>query len=307
MTVQSWERTSEFLEGSRRRRRDIVTPEGVSLPFELADYGERAVAFVLDVLFQNIITIVLLLVAVFAFFGGRKTLGDIAGPVMIAITLFTAFLIRNFYFIHFELSWQGATPGKRIAGIRVADRHGGPLRPAAIVARNLTREIEMFMPLGLMSSLGQGSGAWQKLSLGLWLMLFLLLPLFNRDRMRAGDLIAGTMVIAVPKRMLLADLVEHAARFVFTDRQLGAYGAFELQVLEELLRRTNAPDAARLRGEVCDKIRRKIEWPEPVASADCAFFLRDFYTAERDFLERAQLYGKHRADKHAAAEKAVPF
>jgi hypothetical protein len=28
-------------------------------------------------------------------------------------------------------------------------------------------------------------------------------------------------------------------------------------------------------------------------------FLRDFYTAERAFLEREQLYGKGRADKHA--------
>lgn len=303
MTTQSWERTSEFLEGNRRRRRDIVTPEGVALPLELADYGERAVAFVLDTVFQNIITIVLVLVAIFAFFGGSKAVGGIAGPVVLAIVLFTAFLIRNFYFIHFELSWQGATPGKRIVGIRVADRHGGPLRPAAIVARNLTREIEMFLPLGLLSNLGQGSGVWEKLSLGLWLMLFLLLPFFNRDRMRAGDLIAGTMVIAVPKRLLLADLVEQTARYVFTDRQLSSYGAFELQVLEELLRRPNAPDAARLRREVCDKICRKIEWLEPVALTDCAAFLRDFYTAERDFLEREQLYGKLRADKHAAAEK----
>ena len=304
MTSQSWERTSEFLEGSRRRRRNIVTPEGVALPFELADYGERAVAFVLDLVFQEVITIVIVLVAIFAVSGTGKALNEIAGSVVLAIMLFTTFVIRNFYFIHFELSWQGATPGKRIAGIRVADRHGGPLRPAAVVARNLTREIEMFMPLGVFLGLGQGHAIWEKLSLGVWLMLFLLLPFFNRDRMRAGDLIAGTMVIAVPKRLLLADLVERTAKYVFTDRQLARYGAFELQVLEELLRRPNAPDAARLHREVCDKICRKIEWLEAVASADCAAFLRDFYTAERDFLEREQLYGKHRADKHAA-EKAA--
>jgi hypothetical protein len=30
-----------------------------------------------------------------------------------------------------------------------------------------------------------------------------------------------------------------------------------------------------------------------------ALFLRDFYTAERAFLEREQLYGKGRADKYA--------
>ncbi len=32
---------------------------------------------------------------------------------------------------------------------------------------------------------------------------------------------------------------------------------------------------------------------------DVMVFLRDFYTAERAFLEREQLYGKARADKHA--------
>jgi hypothetical protein len=32
-------------------------------------------------------------------------------------------------------------------------------------------------------------------------------------------------------------------------------------------------------------------------------FLQEFYTAERAFLERAQLFGKARADKHAATEK----
>jgi hypothetical protein len=35
--VLAHERTSQFLEGVRRRRREIVTPEGVSLSVELAD------------------------------------------------------------------------------------------------------------------------------------------------------------------------------------------------------------------------------------------------------------------------------
>ena len=33
--------------------------------------------------------------------------------------------------------------------------------------------------------------------------------------------------------------------------------------------------------------------------ADVVHFLREFYTAERAFLEREQLYGKARADKFA--------
>jgi hypothetical protein len=71
-----------------------------------------------------------------------------------------------------------------------------------------------------------------------------------------------------------------------------------------LLRRPRAPEAERLRREVCDKICRKIAWAEPIADKDCAEFLRDFYTAEREFLEREQLYGRSRADKHAAVGEA---
>jgi hypothetical protein len=51
--------------------------------------------------------------------------------------------------------------------------------------------------------------------------------------------------------------------------------------------------------DVCDKICRKISWNAPVPPRQVTRFLRDFYTAERAFLEREQLYGKGRADKYA--------
>ena len=136
--------------------------------------------------------------------------------------------------------------------------------PGAVIARNLTREIEYFLPVGLLSAGAARGAPWLALCLGLWFLLFTLLPLFNRQRLRAGDLIAGTMVVVLPRRLLLDDLAEHQARFVFAERQLRSYGAFELQVLEELLRRAAGKDAARLRREVTDKICRKIAWTEPV-------------------------------------------
>ena len=40
---------------------------------------------------------------------------------------------------------------------------------------------------------------------------------------------------------------------------------------------------------------------EPLAEADRLRFLRDFYTAQRAFLEREQLFGRRRADKHDTA------
>jgi hypothetical protein len=131
------------------------------------------------------------------------------------------------------------------------------------------------------------------------MLFFAVLPAINRDRMRGGDLIAGTMVIALPKRALSSDLVEERLQFTFSEPQLRAYGAFELQVLEELLRRPDLPDSRKVLSEVCDKICHKIGWTAPVPPDQVVLFLRDFYTAERAFLEREQLYGKGRADKYA--------
>ena len=44
------------------------------------------------------------------------------------------------------MRWRGITPGKRVFGLRVIDRGGGALRADAVIARNLMREIEVFLP-----------------------------------------------------------------------------------------------------------------------------------------------------------------
>ncbi|HEY8014853.1 MAG TPA: RDD family protein [Dongiaceae bacterium] len=292
------ERASLLLEGAARRKESIVSPEGVPMSVEVASYGDRLAAFILDSLFWTVAAVVLFLAILMS---SGMALGLRAG---LSLGVFAAFLLRNLYMIHFELVWRGATPGKRLMGIKVIDRHGGPLLPGAVIARNLTREIEYFLPVGLLSAGAARGAPWLALCLGLWFLLFTLLPLFNRQRLRAGDLIAGTMVVVLPRRLLLDDLAEHQARFVFAERQLRSYGAFELQVLEELLRRAAGKDAARLRREVADKICRKIAWTEPVGDTEVEQFLRDFYAAERAFLEREQLYGRPKASKEDVGKPA---
>jgi uncharacterized RDD family membrane protein YckC len=293
------ERTSQFFEGVRRRRREIVTPEGAAIPVELADYGERLSAFFLDFVLQ-LVAIIVMVVLVVAVASKADSASGLTARIGIALVLFIYFLIRNMYFIFFEIAWRGATPGKRAVGLRVIDRHGGPLLPTAVIARNLTREVEMFLPLGILMT--GGAGNWEELSLAVWMLFFAALPAINRDRMRGGDLIAGTTVIALPKRTLSSDLVEGTVQFSFTEQQLRAYGAFELQVLEELLRRPDSAEGMRVLNDVCDKICHKIVWTAPVPPHQVTLFLRDFYTAERAFLEREQLYGKGRADKYAQAQ-----
>jgi uncharacterized RDD family membrane protein YckC len=288
------ERAARLFAETRRQKREIVTPEGVPVTVEIADYGERLTAFMIDFAIWTLLTL-LIYIPVLSLIG--RTGGSL---IAISIALFLGFLIRNLYFIYFELAWQGATPGKRIVGLRVVDRSGGPLLASSVIARNLTREVEMFIPLGVLLAGGQSNGVmdWSSLFIAVWLLFFAALPVINSDRMRGGDLIAGTIVISMPRRALLSDLVEGATQFTFSPPQLQAYGAFELQVLEELLRRPNQADSMQVLYEVCDKICHKIGWKDPVPRRDVIAFLHDFYAAERAYLEREQLYGKSKPDKY---------
>ncbi len=298
--TSSEDRLEELLEGTKRKRRTLVSPEGVTLNIRAAGHGERITAFTLDIVFMftAIICLYLLILAVF-FTGSNISVG-------MTLLLFLAFLVRNLYFLHFELAWQGRTPGKRICGLRVINRSGGELAPSALIARNLTREVEFFLPLSLFFSLNAEQNAWQQLALLGWTLSLTALPFFNREHLRAGDLIGGTQVIAMPKRMLLDDLTgrpvgAQSPAYAFTAEQLAIYGTFELQVLEEFLRRPPSPETERLLEEVCRKIITKIGWEGNVSAGSARRFLTEFYAAERADLERGQLFGKIKADKTSAA------
>ena len=293
------DRLGDILEGAKRRRRTIVTPEGVELDIRLAGSGERLTAFLLDLLFMFATVFVLYFLLVLLFFT------DASISLGMTVILFAAFVVRNLYFLHFELAWQGRTPGKRICGLRVINRRGGELSPSAVIARNLTREVEFFLPLSLMLSVYGRPGSLQMFALTGWILIIALLPLFNRDRLRAGDIIAGTQVIAMPKRVLSGDLAATPQKaikrtaYAFTHAQLSIYGTFELQVLEEFLRRPPSAETQRQLEEICGKIRRKIGWEQEVPPGEVRNFLTEFYTAERATLERGQLFGKRRDDKNS--------
>ena len=294
------DRVGSFFDGVKRNRREIVGPEGVVLELDVANNGERLTAFIIDFLFWVLATALLFFILLLLL---RQHLDAMVG---VTIILFLAFMLRNFYFIYFELATRGSTPGKRFFGLKVIDRMGNPLLPGAIVARNLTREVEIFLPLGLFMSLpaaGHGGNNWVNLTYLGWITLLSALPFFNKDHLRAGDVIAGTMVISVPKRRLLADLVDTRATYVFQRNHLETYGAFELQVLEELLRKRPSLETTRTRRDVCDKIRAKIGYEPNVPNHAVDSFLKDFYVTQRAHLEREQLFGKYRKDKNQPLQK----
>ena len=273
--------------------RDLITPEGAALRLKIGTFAERAAAFTIDFIIQWAIVLITLFSVAFA--TSRMGFeGWAFGQAFMGVFIF---VLRNFYFIFFEMGRKAATPGKRLCGLRVAARDGGALKADAVLARNFMREIEIGLPLSFLFMGGDGLGVLMGLFGFLWAGVFLFFPLFNSDKLRVGDLVAGTWVIHAPKDTLKTDIsssVSEDARrtFAFTPEQVDAYGIHELHVLEDVLRQS----PKEVRGDVARRIRDKIGWQMAPGENDLAF-LEAYYAALRRRLEQRMLFGEKKVDK----------
>jgi uncharacterized RDD family membrane protein YckC len=302
------------LASEEKRARALITPEGLTLPITVASRGSRAGALILDVMiifFAMLAFVWLLIWIASGLFEGTAIDIDNApnGAQEFLLILLILFLFCSWYgyFLVQELGPRGATLGKRITGIRVAAHSGGRLTAEAIVARTLLRDIEIFYPIvtlfTLMGISAQGDDigmlGW---ALAAWFALFALFPFFNRDALRAGDIIAGTWVVERPRTKLAAVLSTQGAatrrtsdltgaRYEFGDSELAVYGEKELQTLERMLRDAQPDALAAAHATIC----RKIGW-EP-GTGDERAFLEAFYGQLRAKLEGDMRFGKRKADK----------
>ncbi len=278
------------------RIRELVTPEGVDLRIRLGDAAERLAALVVDLVIMVVVLIAITISSCTAFVAAGAAKSQASAEVVAIVWLLIFFAMRQAYFILFELGPRAATPGKRMLGLRVAARNGGRLTADMVFARNFMRELELFIPMVFIFSSGQGVDAWIKLMGILWTGVFVLFPLFNRDRLRVGDMIAGTWVVKAPKKKLMADLAGEAelraVDFRFTTAQTDAYGVHELHVLEDVLRTRDRKTMA----AVAERIRVKIAWAKGPAELD-GDFLSAYYAALRSRLETRLLFGKRKKDK----------
>lgn len=284
-----------------KRNRQLITPEGLSLPLTVASRGARAGALLLDLTFLFLSVLVFftaMALAGLSLFSVSNAPGSLAELLVVIVIIFL-FFARYGYFLAFELGARGATPGKRLLGIRVAARNGGKLTADMVIARNLVRDIELILPGAYLLTIMFGDGSTLGVSgwaLVIWLLIFVLFPFTNKDALRAGDLVAGTWVVEarqakLPDAMSLAP--DRTATYRFGREELSIYGEHELQVLEGVLRADNPKAMA----EVAETICRKIGWQ--MGSGDEREFLESFYQALRGHLEGGMRFGKRKANKHS--------
>lgn len=167
----------------------IVTPENIAFEYRIAGPIRRFPAFVLD-LFVRIVAFWIL-----AFFVGL--LGPLFGVFSIVVLILLWFALSWFYGGVCETLFNGRTPGKMIAGLRVMTVDGRPINGLQAVLRNILREVDL-MPLLSIEMFGAESPAYVIPTF----LVGLVVMTCNSRFQRLGDLVCGTIVVIDDRRWL---------------------------------------------------------------------------------------------------------
>lgn len=157
----------------------VITPENITVTYQLAGVITRSAAMILDLLIQ-VLLIVLLSILVDTF----RNVGFGIDHLVSFVGFIASFCVMFVYNIFFEMVWGGRTPGKRVFGLRVIRDGGFPINIVSSCIRNILR----FVDLGIVV-----------LPTGSVQMLYALpgvISVFVSNRYkRIGDYAAGTLVI----------------------------------------------------------------------------------------------------------------
>jgi len=140
----------------------IDTPEGVELQLKVAGPVVRSLAWLIDFMIRIVMYL------------GLGYMLLMLGELGIGLFFLVLFFFEWFYPVIFEMYYDGATPGKRLMGIKALHDNAQPMTWSGSFIRNLLRPVDflpMFYGVGLVAML------------------------FNREFKRLGDLAASTIVV----------------------------------------------------------------------------------------------------------------
>ena len=204
----------------------VQSVTGVDLTLKLAGPGTRSYAFVIDWHIRFLIAAAWLLIAYYLF--------DVALTVKSAagfLSILPASIIYFLYHPILEVTLRGRTPGKRMAGVRIVSRDGGPPGTSALLIRNIFRLVD---------------------SLPAAYMLGLISCFVTANRVRIGDMAAGTLLVldnaAAEKSLLRIEALAGRSQL-----SLDA-----LELVDQLLERWDSLESAS-RGQIARSLLRRLD------------------------------------------------
>jgi uncharacterized RDD family membrane protein YckC len=151
----------------------VTSATGVDVELAIAGPGSRSYAFIIDWHIRLLLALTWFAIAAYMETGLFYLTAKSPGPGVLIVTM-PALAIYFLYHPVVELAMRGNTPGKRMAGVRIVNRQGGTPSTLAVLIRNGFRLIDSlpaFYGLGLTTTI------------------------FSAQRVRLGDLAAGTLLV----------------------------------------------------------------------------------------------------------------
>ncbi len=224
---------------SSELRQVVHSPEQYRLELPIAGPSSRILAYAVDYFLIGILMFLTIIAAllILPLAGQLQTLNaeiqeaaSSADPnnvlltdaflIMIGFVIVVQLVVETGYFVFFEMTMRGRSPGKAIVKLRVVSDGGHPLRFGQSVARNLMRAVDI-LPTSY--------------------VVGLIAMVISPEAKRLGDLAAGTVVIRLdrPARAAPIDpaLDARTEIFRFDHGQIARIGAKELRLIRQTLRR----------------------------------------------------------------------
>ncbi|MCC6606923.1 MAG: RDD family protein [Anaerolineae bacterium] len=242
---------------------NIDTPENVVFGYEVVGIGSRFLAALVDTTIIGLLLMATNAILILVVVGGFDELSS-ASSFLLAMLSLISFAFFWGYYIFFEMTWNGSSPGKRQVGIRVIRADGTPITLAESVIRNLVRLID-FLP-----------GAY---GLGLVTMFI------DSKARRLGDLAANTLVVREQTAVSLESLANSTTTNPVVSRAPGAAEQVaakwpvdklteaDIQLAEALLQRYNdLPNGAVLANQILNRLLERMAQPINTVKAGEAIY-----------------------------------
>ncbi len=179
----------------------ILTPENIDIEYRLAGLFSRAAAVMIDILIQVLAVLIIAGTFILIAINNPEYLSkyeDLGGWI-IAGLLMVLFIINYGYFIIFEMTMNGKTPGKKLLKLRVLRDNGQPITLKHSVVRNLFRIFIDYYGIGT------------------------ILILFTKKFKRVGDYAASTIVISEEDRDITNPLdkinIGKSSKYILTNEE----------------------------------------------------------------------------------------
>jgi uncharacterized RDD family membrane protein YckC len=212
----------------------VITPEAVEFTFDLSGLASRVMALIVDLIIQAIVVVGIIIVAS-PFISQAR---DAQSGMEMSLVMFfiISYVIDWGYFMFFELTWNGRSPGKRLMNCRVIRDGGLPVNFTSSLIRNFLRPVDYLLSA---------------------LMVGFFIVFASPTYKRLGDIAAGTIVITERRISIMHLLaVKRVGMFrptypplgLFTKADIGHLSTKQMNTIRRFLERRFDIPPARRRG-----------------------------------------------------------